>query len=505
MSTTKFTFNPFTSNFDVIISTIDLTADVTGILPIANGGTNISTYTTGDTLYASSSNVLSKLPIGSTGNILTVAGGVPTWAAPATSGTVTSVGLALPADFTVTISPITTSGTLTAAYVTQSANTFFAGPTSGGPATPGFRLISPATDIPIASIDLTSKVTSTLPVANGGTGLATLTAHDVLVGNGTGGVTLISPSTSGFILTSNGTGADPTFQANSAANAITALTGDVTATGPGSVAATLATVNANVGSFGSSTSIPNFTVNAKGLITAAGGNVVIAPAGTLSGTTLNATVVSSSLTSVGTITTGVWNGTSVTETHGGTGQSSYTTGDTLYASASNTLSKLPIGSTNQVLTVVAGVPAWAAATGSTAINARYTNNAGTTVNSSLAIVNFANQTYDSGSNVTTGASWKFTVPTGGAGVYLVAVSTIGTITGSGSATSTAFLYKNGSQISKIAEWQDTLISSGVAEVRGTDSISLVATDFIDIRMQCNASYTLDANNQNNFITIQRIN
>jgi len=46
----------------------------------------------------------------------------------------------------------------------------------------------------------------------GGTGLATLTAHDVLVGNGTGNVTLISPSTSGFVLTSNGTGSDPTFQ-----------------------------------------------------------------------------------------------------------------------------------------------------------------------------------------------------------------------------------------------------------------------------------------------------
>lgn len=84
-------------------------------------------------------------------------------------------------------------------------------------------------------------------------------------------------------------------------NYITALTGDVTASGPGSVAATLATVNSNVGSFGSSTSIPSFTVNGKGLITAASGNAVIAPAGTLSGTTLNSTVVNSSLTSVGTL------------------------------------------------------------------------------------------------------------------------------------------------------------------------------------------------------------
>lgn len=80
-------------------------------------------------------------------------------------------------------------------------------------------------------------------------------------------------------------------------NYITALTGDGAASGPGSAAFTLATVNSNTGAFGSSTQIPTFTVNAKGLITAASGNAVIAPAGTLSGTTLNSTVVNSSLTS----------------------------------------------------------------------------------------------------------------------------------------------------------------------------------------------------------------
>jgi len=51
-------------------------------------------------------------------------------------------------------------------------------------------------------------------------------------------------------------------------NYITALTGDVTATGPGSVASTLATVNSNVGTFGTATQVPTYTVNAKGLITA---------------------------------------------------------------------------------------------------------------------------------------------------------------------------------------------------------------------------------------------
>ncbi|MDQ3009070.1 MAG: hypothetical protein M3Q81_05805, partial [bacterium] len=76
------------------------------------------------------------------------------------------------------------------------------------------------------------------------------------------------------------------------------LSGDVSSTGN---TTTLATVNTNTGSFGSSTAIPNITVNGKGLITAAGTNAVIAPAGTLSGSTLASGVTASSLTSVGTL------------------------------------------------------------------------------------------------------------------------------------------------------------------------------------------------------------
>jgi hypothetical protein len=53
--------------------------------------------------------------------------------------------------------------------------------------------------------NLTTNVTGTLPVANGGTSLATLTANNVILGNGTSAPLFVAPSTSGNVLTSNGT------------------------------------------------------------------------------------------------------------------------------------------------------------------------------------------------------------------------------------------------------------------------------------------------------------
>jgi hypothetical protein len=67
-----------------------------------------------------------------------------------TGGTVTSVALSLPTELTVSGSPVTVAGTLSAIWQTQTANLIFAGPTSGGVATPAFRLLVSA-DIPSLS------------------------------------------------------------------------------------------------------------------------------------------------------------------------------------------------------------------------------------------------------------------------------------------------------------------------------------------------------------------
>jgi len=57
----------------------------------------------------------------------------------------------------------------------------------------------------ISNIDVSTDITGTLPVANGGTGSASLTENNVILGNGTSAVQEVAPSTSGNVLKSDGT------------------------------------------------------------------------------------------------------------------------------------------------------------------------------------------------------------------------------------------------------------------------------------------------------------
>ena len=80
----------------------------------------------------------------------------------------------------------------------------------------------------------------------------------------------------------------------------------------------------------------------------------------LSATTLGSSVVNSSLTSVGTIATGTWNATTIAVNKGGTGLTSYTVGDIVYASGTTTLAKLAgVATGNALISGGIGVaPSW---------------------------------------------------------------------------------------------------------------------------------------------------
>jgi hypothetical protein len=94
-----------------------LSIDRIPTITIAKGGTNITTYTAGDILYASANDVLSKLGIGSTNQVLTVVAGVPAWVA---IGAASSVANSL----TVKFDTGTTEGTDLYTFNGSAAKTF---------------------------------------------------------------------------------------------------------------------------------------------------------------------------------------------------------------------------------------------------------------------------------------------------------------------------------------------------------------------------------------------
>lgn len=269
-------------------------------------------------------------------------------------GTVTSVALALPGFITVSGSPVTTSGTLTGTLASQSQNAVFAGPTSGSGA-PTFRAIV-AGDLPTVPIaqggtgqtsaaaaynalspmttlgdieyesgantaarlagntSATKKFlaqtgngtvsaapswatisTSDLPTvgpANGGTGLTTLTAHAVLLGEGTSNVAFATIGTAGRLLIDQGASTDPAFEAMSG-DASLAASGAITVAKINGVSISLAaaftTSGANTLTL-TTTASTNVTLPTSGTLLSTAAAVTVAQGGT-GGTSLAAYAV----------------------------------------------------------------------------------------------------------------------------------------------------------------------------------------------------------------------
>lgn len=99
---------------------------------------------------------------------------------------------------TLSLTNLSVSGSVSGSGFTTLVNNTLSAPGAIGSVTPSTGAF---TTLSASSLTLTNK----LPVAQGGTGLASLTANNVILGNGTSTPTFVAPGTSGNVLTSNGT------------------------------------------------------------------------------------------------------------------------------------------------------------------------------------------------------------------------------------------------------------------------------------------------------------
>jgi len=276
-----------------------------------------------------------------------------------------------------------------------------------------------AANYALYSTSSSALTAGTLPVAAGGTNVTSFTANGIVYGNGTSALGVTAAGATGEVLIGN-TGSAPTWGTLSGAAVTsfsagtTGFTPSIATTGAITLAGTLATTNGGTGLTSFTSGGALYATSSSALTTgtlpiASGGTGQISASaafnalspitttgdlilgnGTNSATRLPIGTNGYVLTSDG--TTASWQASSggvstfqtslsgltpstatsgavtlagtLGATSGGTGQSTYATGDILYASATNTLSKLTAGTNGYILTLAGGVPSWAASTSS---------------------------------------------------------------------------------------------------------------------------------------------
>lgn len=340
---------------------VTLTTDVAGILPVANGGTSFATYAVGDMLYASATGTLAKLVAVVTGNVL-LSGGVTT--APVYGKVGLSTHTSGTLDLTTQVNGVlaaTNGGTDQSVYAV--GDILYASATTTlsklAASTSGFVLhTNGAASVPTwGLVVLTSQVSGILPVANGGTGVATFTAGIVRSSGGTTALTTtttinVATEVTGVLdETNGGTGQSAYATGDLLYASATNTLARRAAVATGSVLISQGVVTAPI--WGQVT----LTTHVVGILPVANGGTGVATftAGIVRSSGGTTALTTSTTINVATEVTGV-----LDETNGGTGQSAYVTGDLLYASATNTLARLADVATGNVL-ISGGVttaPAW---------------------------------------------------------------------------------------------------------------------------------------------------
>jgi len=234
-----------------------------------SGGTHVTTQVTDNTIT-----VNTDATSANTGGTITTGNYVATIADSGSSDIVVNNSGTETAGVTL---GLTTTGVAAGSYGSSSAIPTFTVDSRG-------RLTSVGTSSIVTSltvsgdtgtevIDLSSESLS----VSGGTNLNSSAAGNAVTLNLDPNISLSNISASGIITATNGFVGDITGTATSTTN-IPNLTGDITSV---NTTTTLATVNSNVGTFGSSTAIPSITVNAKGLVTGVSTNAITVGDGTL--------------------------------------------------------------------------------------------------------------------------------------------------------------------------------------------------------------------------------